>query len=1232
MILTVTVIDSTGITLSGDQTEISVVNPATSVTYNPTAPFTATNVQDALPQAHKMIGEQTNDYSVTLNSTYKFEIKSGSSYGKLTAAGGQAGWNTDIVSSENIRLFADNSLSVDISDGVINLHDLVLMDRATSGNYTQGHFRTNFQSTAGQHHYVLQANGTTKGYIGASSDGIFIGNGSRSINLGGGFFGQQLYPANFQGASQDGQISLGKSNARFADLHLSDDLYANGVEFVNGNITFDTNAFVVKNALQATLIDTDSNSVNLRYNGTARLETTQSGVNITGTATSESVQAGNITATGNIQGANLLITGDMTVSGDIDGRDVSVDGAKLDTIESGATADQTDAEIRAAVDAATDSNVYTDAEKAKLTGIESGATADQTDDEIRTAVGNAANSNVFTDFHLSKVTQAPSLLTDNNFGGEILAQGLNVDSGTLAVDATNNRVGIGSPFPDYRLSVVDTGTSTIQIKAGNANYSQLNFGDIDDGDIGQIAYVHDSDEMRFRTNNSQGMVIDSSGNLGIGTGNPDNALHVEAEEDVAVRIETTHSSGDAKVRFKTQNSLGWTIGANDNDSFTFTDADNLYTPFVIENGAGSGTLTVDSNSRVGIGTTSPSSELDVIGKTKITYPQADILYIKRDHVSDANTVITFDQPTKNTYIGADPNNHFVIGNTLNLQVQNIARFRDNYDVSFYEDTGTTPKFSWDASAESLGIGTSTPNARLHVTSNAGQSDIAKFGSASQSTYSKVDFDTDNSAGDKYIIAYGSLHSTQANDFAMKNNTVNGDILFATQTGTQMTIKSNGVVGIGTTSPTESLHTSGNIRFGDTTPAELYTNSNELRLGVDKNNDNTESNITFYVNNSEKGRFDKDGDFGIGTTNPLNRLHVASSGSNFATLRLDSPENTTPATFQVRAHDGLFDIRDVNQSATRLTISSSGNVGMGNTTTPQRLTVGEGVATIGLQPDDTNGSYIRVGGTGASTNILRILGHSDTEKARFDSSGNLLVATTDNSPVGNNVAGGIALLANGSGQFSRDGGTALLLNRKGNDGELLRFNKNSAIVGSIGVDNSDNLFIEGNSSHSGLQFATNTIIPHKNGSNIDATIALGSTTNRFKELKLSDGVFLGGTGSANKLDDYEEGTWTPTASTNVDNLTNPSGSYTKIGRQVTVTFSFTVDLAQNQTFYVGGLPFQVRDNLANTAIEATGVTFSDNHYKLLYASHGSTQLVFAGDIAGTQEEPAFYRGSITYFTT
>lgn len=66
---------------------------------------------------------------------------------------------------------------------------------------------------------------------------------------------------------------------------------------------------------------------------------------------------------------DLSATGDIAVSGTVDSRDVNTDGTKLDTIETSATADQTDAEIRTAVEAATDSNVFTDADHTKLNAI-----------------------------------------------------------------------------------------------------------------------------------------------------------------------------------------------------------------------------------------------------------------------------------------------------------------------------------------------------------------------------------------------------------------------------------------------------------------------------------------------------------------------------------------------------------------------------------------------------------------------------------------------------------------------------------------------------------------------------------------------------------------------------------------------------------------------------------------------------------------------------------------------
>ena len=74
----------------------------------------------------------------------------------------------------------------------------------------------------------------------------------------------------------------------------------------------------------------------------------------------------------------------------------------------------------------------------------------------------------------------------------------------------------------------------------------------------------------------------------------------------------------------------------------------------------------------------------------------------------------------------------------------------------------------------------------------------------------------------------------------------------------------------------------------------------------------------------------------------------------------------------------------------------------------------------------------------------------------------------------------------------------------------------------------------------------------------------------------NGVYLGGTGAANKLDDYEEGTWTPTSSV-VTSLGINFAKYTKIGSQVTVLCQFYGRPDKNQnnydTYRIGGLPFQ-----------------------------------------------------------
>ena len=163
--------------------------------------------------------------------------------------------------------------------------------------------------------------------------------------------------------------------------------------------------------------------------------------------------------------------------------------------------------------------------------------------------------------------------------------------------------------------------------------------------------------------------------------------------------------------------------------------------------------------------------------------------------------------------------------------------------------------------------------------------------------------------------------------------------------------------------------------------------------------------------------------------------------------------------------------------------------------------------------------------------------------------------------------------------TRSGLPALALNRLSTDGSIADFYKDGSSVGSIGSYVGSHLRI--GSGASNLLFADpNEIIPStSSGAASNGLIDLGSTGRRFKDLYLSGGAYLGGTGAANKLDDYEEGTWTPTLYTSGGgesiSITSPTGRYTKVGNKVTVTIytaSLSITSAGSGSARIGGLPF------------------------------------------------------------
>jgi len=116
------------------------------------------------------------------------------------------------------------------------------------------------------------------------------------------------------------------------------------------------------------------------------------------------------------------------------------DHTKLNAIENNATADQTNAEIKTAYEANSDTNAFTDAEKTKLTSVESNATADQTAAEIRTLVESASDSNVFTDADHTKLNGIETGATADQSNAEIRAAVEAASDSNVFTDADHTKL------------------------------------------------------------------------------------------------------------------------------------------------------------------------------------------------------------------------------------------------------------------------------------------------------------------------------------------------------------------------------------------------------------------------------------------------------------------------------------------------------------------------------------------------------------------------------------------------------------------------------------------------------------------------------------------------------------------------------------------------------------------------------------------------------------------------
>jgi hypothetical protein len=350
----------------------------------------------------------------------------------------------------------------------------------------------------------------------------------------------------------------------FSLQELADDyVKRDGSQTVTGNLVFEGSTDDNNETTLAVTNPTDDRTITLP-DTTGTVVTTGDSGTVTSTMINDgTIVNADINASAAIDGTKIspnFGSQNIVTSGTVDGRDVSTDGTKLDGIESGATADQTAAEIKTLVGNATDSNVFTDADHSKLDGIEASATADQTAAEIRTLVENASDSNVFTDADHSKLNGIESGATQDQTGAEIKSA-YEAESNTNAFTDTEKS----------KLAAIEASADVTDATNVNAAGAVMNS---DLGTKGQI------------------LVGDGSGDptaLGVGTNNY--VLVADSNEATGVKWATVPAgSGMSNLVEDTTPQLGGDLDVNGNDIVSTSNA-NIN---IIPNGTGDVNLDADT--------------------------------------------------------------------------------------------------------------------------------------------------------------------------------------------------------------------------------------------------------------------------------------------------------------------------------------------------------------------------------------------------------------------------------------------------------------------------------------------------------------------------------------------------------------------------------------------------------------------------------------------------------------
>ena len=265
--------------------------------------------------------------------------------------------------------------------------------------------------------------------------------------------------------------------------------------------------------------------------------------------------------------------------------------------------------------------------------------------------------------------------------------------------------------------------------------------------------------------------------------------------------------------------------------------------------------------------------------------------------------------------------------------------------------------------------------------------------------------------------------------------------------------------------------------------------------------------------------------------------------------------------------------------------------------------------------------------------------SNATALTIDSSENVMVGVASVQTQSGTTAGTSLYGGDNAGLITAGrNGDILRLNRQSSNGDIALFKKDGTTVGSIAVDPSN---IAIGSGDTGIYFNSgdDALIPVGTSGNLlssrDNAIDLGRTSTRFKDAYIGGGVYLGGTGAANKLDDYEFGSGNATITGSGGGTITTNGDktyyYTKIGDLVHFQVEFTITSTSGCSGATQiALPVQSRDYVAGS-LRAYLATYTGN--SLFCEAHpAGNQVLLKSQSSGNASHDVLSNTTSYYFVT